>query len=150
MHSTLKKLNYAGHPDVFVLNAPENFQPVLDEMRNLTTVHTQMTEDSVPAFILTFATRQDEVDDFARQVGRRTRGDAVVWIAYPKGTSKRHTCEFNRDTGWAELGAQGFEPVRQVAIDEDWTALRFRRVGFIKTLRRRGALSEEGRKRTGG
>jgi hypothetical protein len=39
------------------------------------------------------------------------------------------------------LGAAGFEPVRMVAVDEDWSALRFRRVGFIKTLTRRSQVS---------
>jgi hypothetical protein len=29
-----------------------------------------------------------------------------------------------------------FEPVGMVAIDEDWSALRFRRVEFIKTMNR--------------
>lgn len=28
--------------------------------------------------------------------------------------------------------AAGFRPIRQVAIDEDWSALRFRRVEFVK------------------
>jgi hypothetical protein len=63
-------------------------------------------------------------------------GDAIVWFAYPKGTSKRYTCDFNRDTGWDVLGRLGFEPVRQVALDEDWSALRFRRAEFIQSLRR--------------
>jgi len=47
-----------------------------------------------------------------------------------------YRCDFNRDTGWVALGEIGFEGVRQIAIDEDWTALRFRRVEFIKTLTR--------------
>ena len=29
-----------------------------------------------------------------------------------------------------------FEPVRMVAIDEDWSAVRFRRAEFIKTMTR--------------
>ena len=60
----------------------------------------------------------------------------MVWFAYPKGTSKRYRSEINRDTGWQALGRAGFEPVRAVAIDEDWSALRFRRVEFIKTMTR--------------
>ena len=59
-----------------------------------------------------------------------------MWFAYPKGTSKRYKSEINRDTGWQALGKSGFEPVRAVAIDEDWSALRFRRVEFIKTMTR--------------
>jgi hypothetical protein len=34
------------------------------------------------------------------------------------------------------LGHEGFEPVRMVAIDEDWSAKRFRRAGFIKNMTR--------------
>ncbi len=62
----------------------------------------------------------------------------------------KYTCEFNRDTGFQPLGDAGFEPVRMVAIDDDWTAMRVRRVEFIKTLTRPEsfALSTEGKKRT--
>ena len=34
------------------------------------------------------------------------------------------------------MGKAGFEGVRMVAIDEDWSAVRFRRVEFIKTMTR--------------
>jgi hypothetical protein len=68
-------------------------------------------------------------------VATRAVGDATVWFAYPKGTSKKYQCDFNRDNGWDTLKAQGFDTVRAVAIDEDWTALRFRRVEFIKARR---------------
>ncbi len=55
--------------------------------------------------------------------------------------------DFNRDTGSDALGAIGFEAVRQIAIDEDWTALRFRRAEFVKSLARapQRAMSAEGR-----
>jgi hypothetical protein len=71
-------------------------------------------------------------------------------MAYPKGTSKNYKCDFNRDTGWAALGASGFEPVRMIAIDEDWSAIRFRRVEFIKTMTRdpNSRLSEKGKARS--
>ena len=72
----------------------------------------------------------------AKAIANRAQGDAIVWFAYPKGTSKRYKSEINRDTGWQALGQAGFEPVRAVAIDEDWSALRFRRVEFIKTMTR--------------
>ena len=98
---------------------------------------------------IVFATTLAAVEKVARDVAPRLDGDAILWFAYPKGTSKRYTCEFNRDTGWASLGTAGFEPVRQVAIDEDWSALRFRRVEYISTLRRdpSRALSERGKAR---
>jgi hypothetical protein len=89
------------------------------------------------------------VDAIAKTVARKAKGDAIVWFAYPKGTSKKYQCEFNRDTGWAALGAAGFEGVRMVAIDEDWSAVRFRRVEFIKNMTRdkKHAMTKHGRKK---
>jgi hypothetical protein len=100
-------------------------------------------------FSLAFVTKQHEVDAFARSIAAKIKGDAIVWFAYPKGTSRNYTCEFNRDTGWSALGALGFEGVRQVAIDADWSALRFRRVAFIKRMVRdkSRALTAEGQER---
>ena len=74
-------------------------------------------------------------------------GDAILWICYPKKSSKKYKCDFNRDSGWTVLGAAGYEPVRMVAIDEDWSALRFRKAENIKTLTRSKTISQEGKKR---
>jgi hypothetical protein len=63
-----------------------------------------------------------------------TEADALLWIDYPKGTSKNYKYEFNGDTGWDVLRSAGFDTVRAVAIDEDWSALRFRRVEFINVV----------------
>jgi hypothetical protein len=52
---------------------------------------------------------------------------------YPKCTSRRYTCDFNRDTGFGALRRLGFDSVRQIAIDEDWSALRFRRAERIQS-----------------
>ena len=58
-----------------------------------------------------------------------------------KKSSKNYKCDFERDSGWDILGEHGFEPVRIVAIDEDWSALRFRRVEFIKKISRRKSMT---------
>ena len=81
---------------------------------------------------MAFVTRKSDVDLLSPQIAKRAKGDAIVWFAYPKGTSKRFKCDFNRDSGWDVLGKHGFETVRAVAIDEDWSALRFRRREFVK------------------
>lgn len=47
---------------------------------------------------------------------------ATIWIAYPKG----NMADINRDTLWPILTDYGMRPVSQVAIDDVWSALRFR------------------------
>lgn len=149
MNPTFEKLNGKDHAAIWVLNAPESFQPAMAEMREAAVVHEEMSRAKGVTFALAFATRKSEVDEFAARVAKATTGDATVWVAYPKGTSKRYKCEFNRDNGWDQFGANGFEPVRMVAIDEDWSALRFRRVEFIKTMTRRFAMTKGGQEKAG-
>ena len=130
------------------MNAPKDFEPALRELSDVTLGRDPKTVKRV-SFSLVFVTERKEVDAVARAISKKSAGDAVVWFAYPKGTSQKYTCEFNRDTGWAALGKAGFEAVRQVAIDEDWSALRFRRVEFIKSMTRarRRAITKRGKVR---
>ena len=103
-------------------------------------------------FSLSFVTQQNELNAIASDITAKAAGDAILWFAYPKKASRRYTCAFSRDTGWDVLGAAGFAGVRQVAIDEDWSAIRFRRVEYIGTMKRnpRSALSDDGKRRTSG
>jgi hypothetical protein len=47
---------------------------------------------------------------------------AVLWIAYPKGNK----ADINRDTLWPIVADFDMRPNAQVAIDDRWSALRFR------------------------
>jgi hypothetical protein len=132
---TFGKLNLKDQTEILVLNAPASFEPELATLRGVT-VRRAVNDASEIAFSLAFVITQKDVDTFAKSVAKKAKGDAVVWFAYPKGSSKKYKSEINRDRGWQVLGAAGFEPVRLVAIDEDWSATRFRRVEFIKTLNR--------------
>lgn len=148
MTPLFKKLNFKAQPEIYVLQAPPSFQPELDAMSTETRVHASLARATDIPFAIAFATTQAQVDRFAEQVSQSTSPDAVLWVAYPKGTSKQYKCEFNRNTGWARFGELGLEPVRQVAIDDDWSALRFRRVENIKKMTRSFAISEAGKQRT--
>jgi hypothetical protein len=135
MSPTFAKLNLKDQSDIVVVNAPASFEPDIASLRGVT-VRRALSDGKQVNFSVAFVTKQKEVDSLARVIGQKASGDAIVWLAYPKGSSKKYTCEFNRDTGWASMGEAGFEPVRMVAIDEDWSALRFRRAEFIKTMTR--------------
>jgi hypothetical protein len=50
------------------------------------------------------------------------RAAAVVWVAYPKA----NRTDVNRDTIWPIMVEHGMRPIGQVAVDEVWSALRFR------------------------
>lgn len=131
MLSVFEKLNLKQQREILVVNAPASFEPELAALQGVTVLRDPAVAKAVH-FALVFATRQAEVDALSRVLAHKAEGDALLWFAYPKGTSKQYTCDFNRDTGWQVLRSTGFDTVRQVAIDADWSALRFRRVEFIK------------------
>ncbi len=150
MDAIFKKLNYKEQPTVHLLNAPDSFADSLRSIKPMTNTKFEVGESDEVEFALVFATKQSEVDAAVHLIGPKLKGDAVFWMAYPKGTSKKYKCEFNRDNGWAAMGDYGLEGVRMVAIDEDWSALRFRKIDFIKNFKRQfGALSEKGKERAG-
>jgi hypothetical protein len=132
MATLFEKLNLKDHQEILVLHAPESFEPELARLPVMT-IHRHIESLPEIRFSLAFVTRQSEVGALVSKVAARAKGDATVWFAYPKGTSKKYKCDFNRDTGWAALQAAGFDTVRSIAIDEDWTGLRFRRKEYIKS-----------------
>ena len=131
MSSVFEKLNLKQQKEILVVNAPSSFEPELAALKGVVVLRDPEKASAVH-FAIAFATRQAEVDKLSRVLAAKADGDALLWFAYPKGTSKRYKCEFNRDTGWSTIRGAGFDTVRQVAIDEDWSALRFRRTEYIK------------------
>jgi hypothetical protein len=130
-----KKLNLGAHQEIVVLNAPDSFEPELKQLKGVKVLRDPAKPKNVK-FAMAFAITQAQLDRASKALAAASEGDAVIWFAYPKGTSKRYTCEFNRDSGWKVIVGAGFESVRMVAIDEDWSALRFRRVEFVKPARK--------------
>jgi len=131
MGHVFDKLNLKDQAEVVVLQAPLSFEPELawlSDRRVLRDVH----EVGRVRFALAFAYMKAELDALSAALVSKAEGDAILWFAYPKRTSKRYKADFDRDHGWEVLRAAGFEPVRQVAIDADWSALRFRRSEHVR------------------
>ena len=149
--STFDKLNLKEQKQILVLNSPESFEPELKSLRGIA-IQRDLKNAGEVEFALAFVTKQQQVDTLGKAIAKKAQGDAVVWFAYPKGSSKKYKSEINRDAGWQVLGDAGFEPVRMVAIDEDWSAVRFRRADFIKSLTRgkEHRMSAQGKARAAG
>src|SRR5580692_512354 len=133
-----KKLNLGAHQEIVVLNAPDSFEPELKQLKGVKILRDPAKPKNIK-FAMAFAITQAELDRASKTLAAASEGDAVIWFVYPKGTSKRYTCEFNRDSGWKVIVGAGFESVRMVAIDEDWSALRFRRVEYVRSSARNSA-----------
>jgi hypothetical protein len=74
------------------------------------------------AVAVVFADDAASLRDLLAVHGGRLTAPGTVWVAYPKGNKT----DINRDTLWPLLTEHGLRPNGQVAIDEVWSALRFR------------------------
>jgi hypothetical protein len=150
MTPLFKKLNYKEQSIIVAISSPKTFDNELEEMSKTARIIKNITDVVETEFAICFVTTENEIDAFISAMYQKLKGDAIIWICYPKMTSKNYKCDFNRDTGWTSLGKYNLEPVRQVAIDDDFSALRFRKVEFIKSITRREsfALTQEAKIRT--
>ncbi len=78
------------------------------------------TADAVIAFVVLAA----ELGGPASPAIAAARADKLAWIAYPK--AGQLGTDMNRDRLAALVTELGVRPVRQVALDDVWSALRFR------------------------
>ena len=74
--------------------------------------------------VVAFVRARADLASIAGPAIEAARRDKLAWIAYPKA-GKLGT-DLNRDILARLLTGEGVQPVRQVAIDETWSALRFR------------------------
>lgn len=124
------KLNLKEELEIVVLDAPASFEAELQTLRKVKVVRTLEAAGRV-TFAIVFATQKSQVDRLSKSLASKASGDAILWFAYPKSTSRQFKCDFNRDNGWEVIREAGWDSVRQIAIDSDWSALRFRRKEFI-------------------
>jgi hypothetical protein len=74
--------------------------------------------------VVAFARTVADLDGVAGPAVEAARADKLAWIAYPK--AGQLGTDLNRDILARSLTGRGVRPVRQVAIDDVWSALRFR------------------------
>ena len=118
-----KKLRVQPGLRMLVLNAPEGYMETLGPLPEGARVETEPkgTFDWGQAFVRDVA----QLRLLAPQARDAVNYDGLLWISYPKKSSKVAT-DINRDVAWEVMKEFGLRPVFQVSIDETWSALRFR------------------------
>ena len=76
--------------------------------------------DAMLAFVKTVA----EVDATCAPVIAAAALAGIAWVAYPK--AGQLGTDLNRDILWKHMQTHGIQGVRQIALDDVWSAMRFR------------------------
>lgn len=133
MKPLLEKLNFKGQNRIAVINAENNFKlSPLNELKGVQ-VDNEIDLRYPYDFMIIFVRTVSEVERLTPVVLHNLSVDGILWYCYPKKTSKKLSSDIDRDHGWKALNDLDFFGIRMVAIDDDWSALRFRNRKYIKT-----------------
>ncbi|MDT8400142.1 MAG: hypothetical protein RQ743_00480 [Bacteroidales bacterium] len=132
MEYLLKKLNYKEQERICIVNANNGFVEKITGVRPSVRVDREIDPKFLYEFCLIFTRYESELTETVPQSIHNLAEDGVLWFAYPKKSTDKYKSDISRDSSWGLLNSYGFKPVRQISIDDNWTALRFRNVRFIK------------------
>jgi hypothetical protein len=111
---------------VAVLNAPEGYLERIGVARP--------GPDHTLDFLLLFVADVAELKRLGPAAVASVKPDGLLWVTYPKGGKTRGATDLPATPWWHKrdvlgeiTGVAGLLPVAQVAIDDNWTALRFKR-----------------------
>ena len=118
-----QKLQMKTSQRLRVLNAPQGYTELL--AKELPEITVATTGSGSTDAVLLFVNSLAEVERLAPTAIAAIKSTGLLWMAYPKGTSKVKT-DVNRDRLWAAIKPLGWLAIRQVALDDTWSAMRFR------------------------
>jgi len=128
----LEKLQFKDEKNLLVQGLPSAIEKQFVKLafaKNLTPLLKSRKID----FALVFAINEQQLGNIVREVLPALQRDAKFWVAYPKVGSKIATTLY-RDCSWYCITGEGYEVVRQVAIDHVWTAIRFKKSDTVTAL----------------
>lgn len=117
----IKKLKI-GAGQLYTINVPQEIKETFEEVDTVS----RLSGEKPIGQVVLFAKDKAALEDGFSKVLPRLEDDALLWIAYPKKSGSIQS-DITRDAGWDTLTAAHYIPVTQVAIDSDWSALRFRK-----------------------
>jgi hypothetical protein len=125
-----KKLGLKPGMRVLVVAAPSGYLKSLAPLPEGVVISEAM--GGTHEFVQFFVTKRSAIEKSAKKLLKSAAPGALVWIAYPKKTSGVES-DLSRDVVWAAMEGTGWRPVSQIAIDQVWSALRFRPTEDVKS-----------------
>jgi hypothetical protein len=138
-NSLIKKLHIKPSEKLLVINQPAGYEKRLGEPS------TRLSPASTFDFIQVFVKNKNELEKLLPKVIKALQANGTLWITYPKKTASIKT-DITRDHGWDAVTSLGYQHVSLVAIDETWSALRFKKIeshGSMKKMAKEGVKDQQ-------
>ena len=127
-----KKLQMKPGQRAVVINAPAGYLDTLVPLPD--GVEMAAASEGPFDFVQLFVKDLAQLQTLLPLAVQAVKPDALLWIAYPKGSAKTGT-DLNRDRLWAAVSEHHFTGVSLVSLDEVWSAMRFRPSEVVKSTK---------------
>jgi len=119
----LKKLKLKPGQRAAIINAPDGYVETLQPLPEGVELAENLTGtfDWVQLFVKT----QAELAQVIANVRAALNPNGMLWITFPKGTSKIQT-DLTRDKGWDALQALDLKWITLISVDDTWSAFSLR------------------------
>jgi hypothetical protein len=115
-----KKMKLKSGLKAAVIHAPENY---VDTLKHDTAL--SPTLNGKFDWIQIFVRSKAELDALAPKAAKALRPESLLWISFPKGTSKIQT-DLTRDKGWEGMQKLDLKWINLVSVNETWSAFAMR------------------------
>jgi hypothetical protein len=133
MKELLKKFNYREQKRIAVINAEQQFLKAISKELKGVITDSEIDPRCPYEFMIIFVRTAKEARHFDPLALHNLTADGILWLCYPKKSSRLFTSRPERDNGWNSLNKLGFYGVRMISVDENWSAMRFRNIKYIKS-----------------
>jgi len=116
-----RKLGIKEGAVVVALAAPANYSTLLAPMPRGARITARAS--GAPDFVHVFSTKRDDLDARLRKLRPAIAQDGVVWVSWPKRTSRVPT-DITEDVIRAVALPLGFVDIKVCAVDETWSGLK--------------------------
>ena len=120
----VKKLHLKPGMHLAVINAPDGFARTLGKLP--AGVTQKQSLGSALDVVLLFVVNKKELKSRWPKALKSLKPDGALWVAHPKKSAGVDSDLAAMNGDWEVYKDSAWQPVARIAIDETWSALRFR------------------------
>jgi len=132
MKELLEKLNYKDQQRIALLNADSKFRKRFAAALKSVIVDSEIDARFLYKFMMVFVKNITKLEEATPAIIHNISDDGDLWICFPRKTSKKLETDLSKDFGWKSLNDSGFHERRLITVNDDWSALKFKHIKYIK------------------
>ncbi|MCH4551291.1 MULTISPECIES: hypothetical protein [Aestuariibaculum] len=124
MRTLPKKLKLQNFKDVYILNKPESFSDIFDDVSHSESI---VTTSCVECALVFVNTKEDFVNQMLT-LFPRLLDSSILWVFYPNETTISEISKLHIEFDWDFLGDYRLKPTKLLAVDNTWNAIKIKKL----------------------